>query len=525
MNLRIFQKFDPWSRSGHAFVWNKKPGETPPPAPAGAPEAEQPPAPADAAADARAQAHQAEQGAQLAEKARAGQPDHAAAEAVLAELGIEVKVAPKEGQPQLTVEKIEEALRQGSMEKLLALDVVLSTSVTEQEKEALQKKFDTNGILDWKKLTQALGQVELTVRELVVMSALLEENPEAMTEGADKTLLQQANERLKALKTALEKQLKPQYTAEQVDQLFRKPECREAYDQFIKDDNKAKFLAAIVPIVNEEEKKIIEWAITTPPTVFEMKAVAEKSKDLIAKKDQEAIVTAVVERKMNYREGMTAKAILDDLQRIAESQSNIPDSVKGLGFVAILEKLIDQLSKLAAKISGALERAFAKKDEPSEQPSFAKSPFGEDKKFKLKQSYEPGKGIAFEAPKDTQIFTVEPGKISVNGNVVTVTLRKGSRIEYRNITAEPGINGQTIEAGKPIGKVSQQGFVQLEAFDKEGGELDPELFLKPYLAPEETVVQKPAPPTGPVVPSPSATAKSAVTPQPSPQQPAPTKPS
>lgn len=417
--------------------------EQPPPA---EPKVETAPqAPADSAAATAAQARQAEQGEQRKERSAAGPPDPAEAEAVLAQLGIEVKVAPKEGQPPLTLEKIGEALAKAKPEQLIALEDALSTAVTDQEKKALQEKFDANGLLDWKKLVQTLGEGKLSVRELVVMSAILETNPPSIWHGVDKAPLDQASQRINTLKQALEKQLKPQYAPEQVDALFKKPEYQTAYAAFIKDGDKEKFLAAIT---NEEDRKVIEWAITADPTIAEKTAVGKKFESLIAKKDAAAIAEAVGKGEMNYREGMVAKALLDDLQRVAESQDKIPDELKGLGFMALLEKLIEKLTKLMEKLTGQIDKAFAKKSD-----QFPTSPIGGDQKFIIEKAAE---GVNLKAEKaglDVKYAVPGKGKVAeVGADYVKIEAGKGFII-YKGI--KPAVTkGTEVSEGTIIGRMN-----------------------------------------------------------------------
>ncbi|MBI2638186.1 hypothetical protein HYW83_01210 [Candidatus Peregrinibacteria bacterium] len=121
-------------------------GETPPP-----PEARPDAPPADAAAAAVAQA---ERSARVAERSAAGQPDPAEAEAVLRQLMNELPIEAREGLAPITVEQIETALKKFNPEQLLRLDTVLNSSVTDQEKLDFQKKFSTDGVLDWKKIIE-----------------------------------------------------------------------------------------------------------------------------------------------------------------------------------------------------------------------------------------------------------------------------------------------------------------------------------------------------------------------------------
>ncbi|GEM_PF-5587969 len=472
MNCRNFSQFDEWKPA--RLVWDgaeaPATGEAPPP------EAKPDATPVDPAI---AEAAQAERGARVAEAAQAGQPDPAAAETILAQLGIEVKATPKEGQSPLTVEQIEAAFAKANPQQLLMLDSALSAEVSAQEKIDLQKKFDANGLLDWQKLGQALAEGKLSVRELVVMSALLEANPTAITpQGVDKAPLQQGSERLKMLQAALEKQMKPKYALEQVDQLFKKPEYDAAYTQFIKDGDKAKFLAAIT---NEADKPIIEWAISAPPTILEKKAVAAKYEALINQQNQEAIGKAVVAGTMNYREGMIAKALVDDIQRIAEQQDKIPDELKGLGFMGLLEKLIEKITKLLEKLTNQIDKAFKK---PSEQ--FATSPIGGDQKFVIEKA---NKGVNLRAEKaGLDVKYAVPGKgkvVEVGPDYVKIQAGKGFII-YSGITLAPTVTKDAeVSEGTKLG-VMKTDVLNFQMLGEDSKQIDPTKLLGKYVKSPET---------------------------------------
>lgn len=347
-------------------------GETPPPAPveaAPAPAKQAPPGQAQVAA---VQREQAKQGGERAQAAQAGQPDAQEAEKILAQLGLDVKTAPKEGAAPLTVEHISESLAKATPDQLLALDATISASVTEAEKTALQNKYTTNGSPDWKALGADLAQGKLTVRELVVFSAMLDSGT-SIPEDA-KPQFEQAGQRLKMLQEGFQNQLKPKYEPAAIDALFKKPEYQDAYGRFLNDGNKEEFLKAVT---DDNDRTAIEWAITSAPTVEEKKTVAEKFKDLLAKDaPAQAIAQALVSDppQMNYREGMVAKALLDDLQKAAQSQDKIPDELKGVGIVGLLGKLIEKLSKIIEKITGELDKQFRKKPGAVEQSNAPQAP-------------------------------------------------------------------------------------------------------------------------------------------------------
>lgn len=480
----------------------------------------EPPAPAQTP-DQAAAAAEKQKAEGTARAAAAQKTDQSAeqAEAVLATLGIEVKKAPQEGQPPMTVEQLEPVLQKAQPEQILELYTSLNGAVGDEEKTAFQEKYkDRNGSLDAARIGKDISEGKLPIRELIIFSRILDETPDLLSKQNEvvRQALEGASERCKALQSALEKQLQPKFSAEQVDAVFKKEPYKEAYKKFLADNKQDEFLAAIT---DPKDKETIAWAIAAEPTVKEKTAVAEKFKDIIAKSDPEAIGQAVTSDppQMNFREGKIAKAILADLQRVAE-ESAIPDSIKGLGFMAILEKLIDQLSKLAGKISAAIEKEFAKKDKqggekPSEQPlRFAKSPLGEEngnsKKFTMARTWESGKGVEISAAPDTPIFAVGAGTLKeVGNNKVELAADNGRKVIYENIIIESVFNNTKVAAGAKIGKTGHQKTLSFRFFDGNGAEQNPEPLLADFVAekiPAQAPAQSPAsatPPPAPIAPS------------------------
>lgn len=540
MNLRIFQKFDPWERN--RAVWEKRPKEAPPPAPAGTP-----PAPLRAPADAAAwQAQVAEQRQRVAALSQRPEPEAAAAaDAALTALGIQIETAPQEGQSLITIEQLETVLKKAKVKQLLALDASLNTPVTKEEKEAFQKKYnDISGSLDLALIGKNISEGKLNIRELVIFSQIMDETPTLLSGLSDhiKKALEGASQRCKMLHGALEKQLKPKFDLDAVDDVFKKESYKEAYKKFLADPSKKdEFLAAVV---DPNDKAIIGWAITAEPTLTEKTAIAAKFKDLIAKNDPAAIGEAVTSDppQMNFREGMIAKAVLDDLQRAAE-ESEIPDSLKGLGFMALLEKLIEKLTELAAKLSISIEKAFGRKEGPGEKPRFAKSPLGEAdgtiKKFALAREYESGKGLEITAQSNTPIFAVGGGTIkNLGDNKVELKADNGRRVVYQNVVIKDGLDNTKVNPGAEIGKTGTLQTLTLQYFNEKQEEEDPAPLLADFIETQPTappaaptapaaVINNPAaaPTTPPVPPAPPAAPSPTTTPPaPAPKPPIPPPP-
>lgn len=493
------------------FVWEKKPGEAPAPAPAGTP-----PAPARTP-EQEAAAREAMEKQRIAAATAARRTDQAGeqADAALdAELGGGGAAAQAPAAPGETPEFAETKLRAKYQEKLkaiqdlvgtnkgeeaerkigelyaslepaerLLLSQIVPTQFTDQEKADFIKAYTKEDKLDTAAIEQKIREGALKPREYYMASQIIKEEKEKQ---------------------------KPAYSFEEIQAAFAKPDHKEAYGQFLKDQNTAKFLESIP---DPEDKKKIKWAVEAEATEIEKKALADELKDTFPKTPEE-LAAKLEKGELDYRRGKVCKGILDDLQKASEGESLIPDSVKGLGFMAILEKLIDQLSKLAEKISGALEKAFAKKDQPSEKPRFAKSPLGEEngnpKKFIIARIYESGKGMEIATPPNTPIFAVGSGTIKdLGNNKIELVADNGRKVVYQNVIIELGANNKKVDSGEKIGKTGPLQTLTLQYFNEKAVEDDPEPLLAAF------ITTQPAPsPTTTAPPSPAP--KTAETPAPAP---------
>lgn len=264
------------------------------------------------------------------------------------------------------------------------------------------------------------------------------------------------------------------YTAQEIDAVFKKPEYKTVLDNFYENDKDRQSLLAA--ITNGDDKAKIEWAINSPPTDEEKKALAERLKEKLPKNAVE-ITEAFDKGTLNYREGKVCEAMLQDAE---DAKSKVTAAAEGLGFGVVLEKLIENLSKLFEKLGGMVER-FAKS---FEKTAFKlTSPLGGENKIVVLQKYEKDKSpLTIDAKTNTEIYGTVSGTVSkVEGNTVEITTPSKIKILYENVT--PGVQQDAaIEAGKTkIGKSVSDAGVAIRLFDTQDQEHDPTKYLESYI--------------------------------------------
>lgn len=178
-------------------------------------------------------------------------------------------------------------------------------------------------------------------------------------------------------------------------------------------------------------------------------------------------------------------------EKDSETTSN---ALKGAGLGALLEKLIDKLTKLFDKLSGEMEKLFGSFEKKTAKRIL--SPLGGDKKITIAKDYEAGKGITIAADANAEIYSVRGGtvtNIDRNANTVEITSADGtSRVLYKNIipdsSLKTGDEATQIAAGKQflIGKAASNAGIQFQYFDSNGAEQNPtEIFQKAELIEEK----------------------------------------
>lgn len=175
-----------------------------------------------------------------------------------------------------------------------------------------------------------------------------------------------------------------------------------------------------------------------------------------------------------------------------EDNEKSSDALKGAGIGALLERLVDKLTKLFDKLSVQIEKAFGSLERKT--TSF-KSPLGGDKKFTIARGYEEGKGLTIAANADEEIYSVTSGTVTKADNknkTVEITKDNGDRTVYKNIEPSAGLktvdDATKIESGKQmvIGKAVSSDGIGFQYFDKNNTEQDPtESFKKAELVEEK----------------------------------------
>lgn len=231
---------------------------------------------------------------------------------------------------------------------------------------------------------------------------------------------------------------------------------------------------------------------------------------------------ATVQRWLDAEE--TAKEAVPEEKK--EDGDKTSDALKGVGLGALLERLIDKLTKLFDKLSVELEKAFGSFEKKT---ASIKSPLGGDKKITIKHEYEKGKGLTIEADAGNEIHSVTSGTVTnVDKDKGTVEITKDdkSKTIYTNVEPNPDLKTEDpatkIEPGKQmvIGKAASGDGIGFRYIDKNNVEQDPrtELFekaglveKKPETAPAAPTAGTPQAPTAP--PAVPATGAPATTPK------------
>lgn len=296
-------------------------------------------------------------------------------------------------------------------------------------------------------------------------------------------------------------------TIEQVNAAFEKYKENDSYKVFLEDlHNETAKKAFLDEIKDENDKKAIAWALTAEVTKEEKDAIV-KELDKNFPIDSKDAGIRVAEGKLNYRQWLICSAILKE----TTEQSAIPEAVEKAGIIAVIEKFMEKLSQLVDKFGELLGGlAGGKEKQAASKPR--ESPLGKETKFKLKEGYQKGKGVAIEAAPNTPIYAVETGTITkadTTNNIIEITGPNNKwAVIYRNVIPDNSIQtGKTIERGAAIGKSGPQGFLTFQFIDEYKQEQDPTTRLlagfietpeQPAAqtagtAPPETQAQKPAP--------------------------------
>lgn len=182
-----------------------------------------------------------------------------------------------------------------------------------------------------------------------------------------------------------------------------------------------------------------------------------------------------------------------------EDSDKTSDALKGAGLGALLEKLIDKLTKLFDKLSGELTKLFGSFEKKTAKRIL--SPLGGNKKITIAREYEAGKGVTIAADANAEIYSVGGGtvtNIDRNANTVEITGADGtSKVLYKNVipdsSLKTGEGATQIEAGILIGKAASNDGIQFQFFDSNKTEQNPtENFEKAGLIEEKPKEKEPA---------------------------------
>lgn len=260
------------------------------------------------------------------------------------------------------------------------------------------------------------------------------------------------------------------------------------------------FLKAIKP----EDKKTAEWLVRGAVSKEEMDAVKakfdSKTFDFPFPQNEQEVNTRVYERKLSYREGKVVKAMLKNLAHAAETDgTTLEKAAETVGFMTLLEKLIEKFTALADRISAELEKIFKPKEKPAEAKAEAKfdsSPLKE--KFTIKEPFnsQNPNGVLLETEPRKEVTSVGKGKIEeVSTDYVTIKSPTGNlTFTYRGFTPQQGLQkGKDVGPGDVLGTTGGQ--LRFEMKNEKGAQMNPEPFFKPEFKQTEKPAAAPVPPS------------------------------
>lgn len=511
MILKLFSQFDDWGP--HRLVWQEKAPEgqagvtdTAKKAPA------LPKTPEELAREAAAsQAKQADAGAKVKEAAKAGLPDPAAAEDELSDalndtaqgaggtgaVTIADLAESREATGELTdiksffkriivagkkelkpgeavnfkkiIEKMQKEIGTEEMKKTEGYFNEHMWDVTRQDEEDFRNKFSKDNTWDVPTIMRQAVEDKLTNKELI--SLLFLPGPfDSIYAGGT----------LQEFRTKNKERLEAKRRIEDFAALVAKPQYKEAYEAFQKDptDENQETLLALFP-AESEDRKLAEWGLTAPPNEAEKYYV--RTQVLKGKKlAEEEINNRMANGTLGTREGFAALAILQGGEA-EEDAAQAADTLQDLGWFAGIEKFFEQLMAWFEKFTQGLEKKVTGWEvKAASKERF--SPLGEGAKIAA-GGYEEGKGIAFRAPKDTELMAIRgPGEISQIDDGVAVTFSDKSRVEYHGVKIKEGADGTTVKGGQPVATALDAGPVRIQTFGPDEKETDPAKEISRFIS-------------------------------------------
>ncbi|MBI4994653.1 hypothetical protein HZC21_03345 [Candidatus Peregrinibacteria bacterium] len=229
----------------------------------------------------------------------------------------------------------------------------------------------------------------------------------------------------------------------------------------------------------EEAEKIIEDLAKKYPEAF---GKYEKETAENPEQAEKALIEAIKDP-TDKQKLAAALSVADPTkpEEKEESSDKTSDALKGAGFGALLEKLIDRLTKLFDKLSVELTKLFGSFEKKAAKAEI-KSPLGENKKFTIAKDYKAGEGITIAADANAEIYSVGNGtvtNIDKNANTIEITgPDEKSKIVYKNVIPDSnlktGADATKIEPGKQLllGKAASNAGIPFQYFDANGTERD-----------------------------------------------------
>jgi hypothetical protein len=393
-------------------------------------------------------------------------------------------------------------------EELQAIKTALATEATEADKkafpisdlEAVSKKFDAG---------------KFTPSEIVILCTVLAEKS---SDPKAKELAEKTAKWLDELRSALEIQKQKVIFAE-IDKTFKKyPDKYEKYleaakkatDEATSKKAKEDFLASIT---DDKDRETLRFALDESTISKEEQNYVEK----YVLRGKKLPPKEIAEKEMSYRESIVALSLITpaDIKKLkltpAEAErigairkametakrtagSSIPEALKGVGIVGLIEKLVEQITKLIEKLSGQINKAFG--IEKGKQ--FDISPLVGNGSFTLsKEEGKPGVYLKPTEGASREVQSISDGTVeSVDKVAGTVIVKAGGgKIIYGNLEDikvepnDPVVVGGVGAKPTPLGTIRGEAF-NFQILNTKGVQKDPTELLSKFT--EEPKVETPS---------------------------------
>lgn len=392
--------------------------------------------------------------------------------------------------------------------------------------EALEKSMtsEEQKILAWITDSKPDPEKSTALNSIIPKEELAENLREALKKNPG--LQKQMLSNLQVFQQAIEKRKSaPRYSHDEINKAMKK--CQKTAQQEYKDflDGKITREAYLAKIPDGREKEIVTWALTANPSEIEKKEMLERT--LAGKKLTPDEIREKVEKgELNLRDQNVAFALIEnedvqawekagtitsevaqglrvDIQArksIEAAGSKIPDTLEGMGFMALLEKLIKQLTDLFKKLGTELEGQFEKKGGATAEPAAPEVAEPEQNEapkvpaFEVKSSpvnvtlgeipQKTKKGFLITKAQDASVLSIADGKITKSeGSIVEVTAADGTVVTYEGlkdgVTRKPP-SENSVTASTKLGEINDKGELRVEIKGSDGKSVDAYEKLKSY---------------------------------------------